>query len=43
MEANMKEAMETSDVVIGALAGVGVIVLVLVFFFVVRMVFLKKE
>jgi len=39
----MIEAMGTGDMVIGVLAGVGVIVLVLVFFFVVRMVFLKKE
>jgi|GEM_PF-4516512 len=39
----MKEAMGTGDMVIGVLAGLGVIVLILVFFIVVRMVFLKKE
>ena len=39
----MKEAMTTSDVVIGALAASGVIVLILVFIWVVKMVFIDND
>ena len=39
----MKEVMTTSDVVIGALAASGVIVLILVFVWVVKMVFIDND
>ena len=39
----MKDAMNTGDLVIGVLAGLGVVVLLVVFFFVVRMVFFTKD
>lgn len=39
----MSEGMGTSDVVIGLLAALGIIVLVVVFFAVVREIFFKKE
>ena len=39
----MKEVMTTSDVVIGALAASGVIVLILVFVWVVKMVFVDND
>ena len=39
----MEEGMTTADVVIGTLAVVGVVVLVVVFIWVVRMVFLEKK
>jgi len=39
----MEESMTSGDVVIGALAAVGVVVLVVVFIWVVRMVFLEKK
>ena len=39
----MEEGMTSGDVVIAALAAVGVVVLVVVFIWVVRMVFLEKK
>ena len=39
----MSEGVGTSDVVIGLFAALGVIVLIIVFFVVVRQVFFKKE
>lgn len=39
----MEEAMTTGDVVIGAIAAVGVVVLVVVFVWVVKMVFVDKN
>jgi hypothetical protein len=39
----MEEAMTSSDVVIGALAACGVVVLVVVFVWVVKMVFVDKK
>jgi hypothetical protein len=39
----MEEAITSGDVVIGVLASAGVVVLVGVFFWVVRMVFFEKE
>lgn len=39
----MDEAMGTSDIVIGILASIGVVVLVIVFVFVVKTVLLKKD
>ncbi len=39
----MKEAMETSDVVVAALAAMGVVVLVIVFVYVVKNTFFPKE
>ena len=39
----MEEGMATGDVVIGGLAAAGVVVLVVVFIWVVRMVFLDKK
>ena len=39
----MNDAMNTGDLVIGVLAGLGVIVLLVVFFFVVRMVFFHQR
>ena len=38
----MEEAMTTGDVVIGALAGAGVVVLIVVFILVFRMVFFSN-
>jgi len=39
----MEEVMTSGDMVIGALATVGVVVLIVVFIWVVRMVFLEKK
>lgn len=39
----MEESMTTGDVVIGLVAGVGVVVLVVVFVWVVRMVFFEGD
>ncbi len=39
----MEEAMTTADVVIGGFAAVGVVVLVVVFFWVVKIVFVDKN
>ncbi len=39
----MEETMTTADVVIGGLAAVGVVVLIGVFFWVVRIVFIDKH
>ena len=39
----MEEAMTTGDVVIGVLAGAGVVVLIVVFILVFRMVFLSND
>ncbi len=39
----MREGMSTGDVIIGLIAGFGVIVMIIVFFLVVKHVLLKKE
>jgi hypothetical protein len=39
----MKEAMETSDIIIGIMAALGVVVLLVVFVMVVRKIFLSKD
>jgi hypothetical protein len=39
----MKEAMETSDIIIGIIAALGVVVLLVVFVMVVRKIFLSKD
>lgn len=39
----MREGMSTGDVIIGAIAGLGVVVMIIVFFLVVKHVLLKKE
>lgn len=39
----MKEAMETSDIIIGIIAALGVVVLLVVFVMVVRKIFLNKD
>jgi hypothetical protein len=39
----MKQAMETSDVIIGIMAALGVVVLLVVFVMVVKKIFLSKD
>ena len=39
----MKESMETSDVIIGIMAALGVVVLLVVFVMVVKKIFLSKD